>query len=137
MLELLPEFYCGGSRVSRFGWGRQPLTWVLLVKTYSKTKELGLVGGGHTSGAPWLPLRYSHFHFCPWKNIQIGPHLPSDWPIAIFTSAQYYLTRVDLTLVSMVMVSEFSNFPDKLSENDILREYKLSGSDCICNFHKM
>ena len=30
----------------------------------------------------------------------------------------------------MVMVSKFSNFPDELSENDELREYELSGSDC-------
>ena len=31
----------------------------------------------------------------------------------------------------MVMVSKFSNFPDELSKNDELREYELSGSDCI------
>ena len=31
----------------------------------------------------------------------------------------------------MVMVSKFSNFPDELSENDELREYELSGFDCI------
>ena len=31
----------------------------------------------------------------------------------------------------MVMVSKFSNFSDELSENDELREYGLSGSDCI------
>ena len=31
----------------------------------------------------------------------------------------------------MVMVSKLSNFPDKLSENDELREFKLSGSDCL------
>ena len=30
----------------------------------------------------------------------------------------------------MVMLSKFSIFPDKLSENDELREYELSGSDC-------
>ena len=30
----------------------------------------------------------------------------------------------------MVMVSKFSNFPDKLSENDELRKCELSGSDC-------
>ena len=30
----------------------------------------------------------------------------------------------------MVMVSKFSNFPDELSENDELREFELSGSDC-------
>ena len=30
----------------------------------------------------------------------------------------------------MVMVSKFSNFPDKLSENDELREFELSRSDC-------
>ena len=29
----------------------------------------------------------------------------------------------------MVMVSKFSNFPDKLSENDELREYESSESD--------
>ena len=28
------------------------------------------------------------------------------------------------------MVSKFSNFPDELSENDELREFELSGSDC-------
>ena len=31
----------------------------------------------------------------------------------------------------MVMVSKFSNFPDELTENDELREFELSGSDCI------
>ena len=31
----------------------------------------------------------------------------------------------------MVMVSKFSNFPNELSENDEIREYKLRGSDCI------
>ena len=30
----------------------------------------------------------------------------------------------------MVMVSKLSNFPDELSENDELREFELSGSDC-------
>ena len=30
----------------------------------------------------------------------------------------------------MVIVSKFSNFPDELSENEELREYELSGSDC-------
>ena len=30
----------------------------------------------------------------------------------------------------MVMVSKFSNFPDELTENDELREFELSGSDC-------
>ena len=30
----------------------------------------------------------------------------------------------------MVMVSKFSNFPVELSENEELREYELSGSDC-------
>ena len=30
----------------------------------------------------------------------------------------------------MVMVSKLSNFSDQLSENDELREFKLSGSDC-------
>ena len=34
----------------------------------------------------------------------------------------------------MVMVSKFSNFPDKLSENGELREYELSGSDCVLSF---
>ena len=29
------------------------------------------------------------------------------------------------------MVSKFSNSPDELSENDELREYELSKSDCI------
>ena len=29
----------------------------------------------------------------------------------------------------MVMVSKFSNFPDELTENVKLREFKLSGSD--------
>ena len=32
----------------------------------------------------------------------------------------------------MAMVSKFSNFCDELSENDELREFELSGSDCIC-----
>ena len=36
----------------------------------------------------------------------------------------------NLTLESMIMLSKFSNFPDELSENDELREYELSGSDC-------
>ena len=31
----------------------------------------------------------------------------------------------------MIMLSKFSNFPDELNENDELREYELSGSDCI------
>ena len=31
----------------------------------------------------------------------------------------------------MVIVSKFSNSPDELSENDELREFELSGSDCI------
>ena len=31
----------------------------------------------------------------------------------------------------MAMVSKFSNFPDELTENDELREFELSGSDCI------
>ena len=30
----------------------------------------------------------------------------------------------------MILPSQFSNFPDELSENDELREYELSGSDC-------
>ena len=33
----------------------------------------------------------------------------------------------------MVMLSKFSNFPGELSENDELREYELSGSDCTVN----
>ena len=32
----------------------------------------------------------------------------------------------------MIMLLKFSNFSDELSENDELREFKLSGSDCIC-----
>ena len=31
----------------------------------------------------------------------------------------------------MVMVSKFSYFPDELSKNDELREFELSGSNCI------
>ena len=31
----------------------------------------------------------------------------------------------------MAMVSKFSNFPDELRENNELREYELSGSDCV------
>ena len=31
----------------------------------------------------------------------------------------------------MVVVSKFSNSPNKLSKNDELRECKLSGSDCM------
>ena len=31
----------------------------------------------------------------------------------------------------MVMVSKFSNLPDELSENDEIREYELSESDCM------
>ena len=33
----------------------------------------------------------------------------------------------------MIMVSEFSNFPDELNKNDELREFELSGSDCNVN----
>ena len=36
-------------------------------------------------------------------------------------------------MVSMVMVSKFSNFLDKLNRNDELREYELSGSDSTCD----
>ena len=36
----------------------------------------------------------------------------------------------------MVMVSKFSNFPDELSENDELREFELSGSDCTARVLK-
>ena len=36
----------------------------------------------------------------------------------------------------MVMVSKFSNFPDELNENDELREYELSESDCTSKFTK-
>ena len=35
----------------------------------------------------------------------------------------------------MIMLSKFSNFPDKLSKNDELREYELSGSDCTSNLY--
>ena len=31
----------------------------------------------------------------------------------------------------MILLSKLSNLPDKLSENDELREFELSGSDCI------
>ena len=31
----------------------------------------------------------------------------------------------------MITLSKFSNFPDELSENDELRKYELSGSDCV------
>ena len=31
----------------------------------------------------------------------------------------------------MIMLLTCSNFPDELSENDELREFELSGSDCI------
>ena len=34
----------------------------------------------------------------------------------------------------MVMASKVSNFPEELSKNDELREYELSGSDCISWF---
>ena len=30
----------------------------------------------------------------------------------------------------MMTVSKLPNFPDELSENDELREFELSGSDC-------
>ena len=30
----------------------------------------------------------------------------------------------------MILLSKFPNFPDELNENDQLREYELSGSDC-------
>ena len=30
----------------------------------------------------------------------------------------------------MIMLLKFSNFPDELSENDKLREFELSMSDC-------
>ena len=30
----------------------------------------------------------------------------------------------------MILLSKFPNFPDELSENDKLRGYELSGSDC-------
>ena len=33
----------------------------------------------------------------------------------------------------MIMLSRFSKLPDELSENDELREYELSGSDCIAH----
>ena len=35
----------------------------------------------------------------------------------------------------MVMVSKLSNFPDELSENDELREFELSGSDCTTEIY--
>ena len=31
----------------------------------------------------------------------------------------------------MILLSKLSNLPDELSENDELREFELSGSDCI------
>ena len=31
----------------------------------------------------------------------------------------------------MITLSKFPNFPDELSKNNELREYELSGSDCI------
>ena len=31
----------------------------------------------------------------------------------------------------MIMLLTCSNFPDELSENDELREFELTGSDCI------
>ena len=31
----------------------------------------------------------------------------------------------------MIMLLKFSNFPDEISENDELREFELSGSDCM------
>ena len=31
----------------------------------------------------------------------------------------------------MVMVSKFSNLPDRFSENDEIREYELSKPDCM------
>ena len=40
-----------------------------------------------------------------------------------------FVSLKGLTLVSMIMVSKFSNFPTKLSENDEWREYELSRSD--------
>ena len=37
----------------------------------------------------------------------------------------------------MIMLLTCSNFPDELSENDELREFELSGSDCtLCLFKK-
>ena len=36
----------------------------------------------------------------------------------------------------MVMVSKFTNFPNELSKNDELKEFELSGSDCILNEQK-
>ena len=35
------------------------------------------------------------------------------------------------------MLSKLSNFPDKLSENDELREYELSRSDCITDVNEI
>ena len=37
----------------------------------------------------------------------------------------------------MVMVSKLSNFPDELSENDELREFELSGSDCTYDYNQL
>ena len=34
----------------------------------------------------------------------------------------------------MIMVSEFSNFPDELSEKDPIKRVRLSGSDCTQRF---
>ena len=34
----------------------------------------------------------------------------------------------------MIMLLKFSNFPNELSKNDELREYELSGPDCIISF---
>ena len=31
-----------------------------------------------------------------------------------------------------IMLLKFPNFPDELSDNDELREFELSGSDCTC-----
>ena len=33
----------------------------------------------------------------------------------------------------MITLSKFSNFRNELSENDELREYELSGSECMLN----
>ena len=44
--------------------------------------------------------------------------------------------KVYLTLVSMIMLSKFSNFPNELSENDELREYELGGLTVISSYRR-
>ena len=45
--------------------------------------------------------------------------------------------KANLTLVSMITPSKFSNFSDELTKNDELSEYKLSGSNCLPNQRKL